>query len=269
MRCEFLAMVFLSCSFGALADPQSAPKALDSPIRGDAKANPDKGQSDRQRVQGQYEQVMAPVAKSSETANPLNAKDHSRVSHQELTKGDRGVLGFSVESWIAIFTAVLAFATFLLWHATRSLVKSAEETARKQLRAYLMIPNVTTKDSIAAVEIVATIPITNFGQTPAHACKFWIDYAVGEYPLKTKLQKDALSVSSSVGVVAPTSTFSAVIAIPRNETPVRENTTLYIFGNVEYFDVFNNKRSTEFRFYKQTPWNEGEWLIHEDGNDAT
>jgi hypothetical protein len=44
-----------------------------------------------------------------------------------------------VPNWIiAIFTVLLAFVTGFLWIATRALVKGAEVTADRQLRAYVI-----------------------------------------------------------------------------------------------------------------------------------
>src|SRR4051794_33085845 len=43
------------------------------------------------------------------------------------------------EEIIAAFTVVLAIATGYLWKATRDLVDGAENTAKRQLRAYIVV----------------------------------------------------------------------------------------------------------------------------------
>jgi hypothetical protein len=74
---------------------------------------------------------------------PLNSYRHCiyavfEASHNEL---------------IAAFTILLAIVTLFLWWATRGLVRGAEETARRQLRAYVFVEaagmyNVTTSSRL-------------------------------------------------------------------------------------------------------------------------
>src|SRR5947209_1045178 len=45
----------------------------------------------------------------------------------------------NAESIIALFTIILGIATWLLWRATKKLVKGAEATAKRQLRAYVHV----------------------------------------------------------------------------------------------------------------------------------
>jgi hypothetical protein len=62
----------------------------------------------------------------------------------------------------------LAFATILLWFATRDLVLGAERTARQQLRAYVFVSAAKLNISGRSLEsFVVDLIITNTGQTPA------------------------------------------------------------------------------------------------------
>ena len=69
---------------------------------------------------------------------------------------------------IAAFTIILAFATAFLYEATRDLVKGAEETAERQLRAYLGVKSgsrIISHDG--GNTFIVEIQIINSGQTPA------------------------------------------------------------------------------------------------------
>jgi len=46
----------------------------------------------------------------------------------------------NAESIIALFTVILGIATWFLWRATKRLVEGAEDTAQRQLRAYVSQP---------------------------------------------------------------------------------------------------------------------------------
>jgi hypothetical protein len=58
------------------------------------------------------------------------------------------ILGFRLkitDTLVALFTAALSIATFFLWRATRNLVKGADDTAQRQLRAYVGIESIELK----------------------------------------------------------------------------------------------------------------------------
>ena len=181
--------------------------------------------------------------------------------HEEEKSNNEAILAYGTAA-LAIFTFALAFYTARLW-------SDAKKSAERQLRAYLMLPKITSEESISAIEIKVIVPMQNFGQTPAHQCTFWADFTVDVIPLGVPLIQGPSADIGSVGVIPPTGTFSAHLSFPRfDEIKVVGNTTLYIFGRIEYIDVFDKSHWTEFRFYKQTPWNVGEWNIHAQGNDA-
>lgn len=85
---------------------------------------------------------------------------------------------FGRPEWVvAIFTAVLAFATYFLWRATVRLVRGAEKTAERQLRAYVLgnggsIRIFQANDGNRGLE--AHYELKNFGQTPATRFRSWI-----------------------------------------------------------------------------------------------
>src|SRR5258705_4982412 len=70
------------------------------------------------------------------------------------------------ESIIAFFTVILGVATWALWRATQKLVEGAEDTGKRQLRAYLIVEgtNIESKPG----KFISHFRIENTGQTPAH-----------------------------------------------------------------------------------------------------
>jgi hypothetical protein len=73
---------------------------------------------------------------------------------------------------IAAFTVILAFSTIALWSATRGLVRSAENTAERQLRAYVSYKggdfiHIDIADFDANKIPQCDLVLINQGQTPA------------------------------------------------------------------------------------------------------
>jgi len=74
------------------------------------------------------------------------------------------VINATSTAFIAFFTVVLAFATGFLYLATRDLVNGADNTAKRQLRAYLSAMPPVFKDKFPNT---ITVTIKNTGLTPA------------------------------------------------------------------------------------------------------
>ena len=62
-------------------------------------------------------------------------------------------------SLLAIFTGILGASTVALWLATRRLVREAEDTARRQLRAYVGIENIGIKNVEAGGKPLITVRV--------------------------------------------------------------------------------------------------------------
>src|SRR5689334_22225826 len=72
------------------------------------------------------------------------------------------------DTLVVLLTFLLAGGTFLLWLATQRLVQSAEETARRQLRAYMAIAAAIPRNVIiTGSRTTVLIAVQNMGQTPA------------------------------------------------------------------------------------------------------
>lgn len=120
--------------------------------------------------------IGGPPLSNPEAQKQQGSSEHaaSKDSHAEAKGfwdkvGDDPVAYFTV--WLAAFTGILAVATVILgaatvalWLATRRLVKGAEDTSERQLRAYLLV-----EEAQASVNgqgrFVVDITVMNYGQT--------------------------------------------------------------------------------------------------------
>ena len=92
----------------------------------------------------------------------------------------------------------------------------------------------------------------NFGQTPAHAVRYWGDLIIREYPLTSPLNSlpfQAGTFPINPGVKRPVAWETINPLTAEEETEIRAGTQrFYLYGFVEYFDIFNSRRTTTFRY---------------------
>jgi hypothetical protein len=108
-----------------------------------------------------------------ELPHPQTARGISREQERTATSSEPqtraeesvSVLGIHPGEW------GLIIATFLLWVATAKLVKAAEDTAQRQLRAYIFLEDAKVRQE--GENYIIHYRITNFGQTPAHKIRLY------------------------------------------------------------------------------------------------
>jgi hypothetical protein len=135
-------------------------------------------QSNQQASQKQYgtEQnplivKVLPSPKSKEEAN------HETYDRHERSRNETRLTWATI--WLAFVTTILAIFTGYLWNATRKMVRSTEETAKRQLRAFIFGkgfnhgPN-TWDDKIK--EYVFWVTWENVGLTPGLDVCSWINF---------------------------------------------------------------------------------------------
>lgn len=156
----------------------------------------------------------------------------------------------------AVFTVILGIATVLLWYSTSSLVKGADITARRELRAYMStMPDGTIFRSgqLKYFEL-------NYGRTPAkdlemHVC---VIEDTLDAPLKFDGPFQKLQVARYIG---PGQSVGKII--PGHS---RQDRPLFLYGYVEYTDVFECRWRRNFAFnYDHTRLINGddEWIAHD------
>jgi hypothetical protein len=80
------------------------------------------------------------------------------------------------EEIIAVFTVILALATLLLWRATRNLVRGAEGTAQRQLRAYVSLESGSVQHTSIDGQLgfIVSVALKNYGVTPGYHFRTWM-----------------------------------------------------------------------------------------------
>jgi len=186
----------------------------------------------------------------------------------------------STEGITALSTVVIAATT--IWYAivsTRSLnafrrqIRLSEETAERQLRAYVlgetasifnvanpvpMFPGQTFQPTGAEITNPASGPgviiqIKNTGQTPAFKVNHWGNICFAGVPLSMGLPAPlpqpfifesvlGPGISSTKLLFMPQPLSTAEVASLRNGTGA-----VYVYGHIEYEDAFGNARRSSYR----------------------
>jgi Ca2+/Na+ antiporter len=147
----------------------------------------------RERAGHSSQQITVPTNSTAPTVINIFASKHAD-GKSECTSPDwkewgsfalcKSLEWLDAEKTIAIFTVILAFATFYLWLATRALVRDAKETSQRQLRAYIS----ANPSEISSAEkeerfVQITFILKNLGQTPARELHYIFDFSVFPNPL--------------------------------------------------------------------------------------
>ncbi len=168
---------------------------------------------------------------------------------------------------------ILALATLLLWWATRKLVIGADTTSRHQLRAYVGIQRIVIARNNP---LVARVFIANTGKTMAKHVTVEIAnmlHSVGTPQFKSGKQQPKITVMPN-----QICEFTQEIEIhPAAEflSFYREGLgIIYVWGRIDYTDVFGKPHWTTFRFengkHIHTEDIEEHWLTKysEQGNET-
>jgi hypothetical protein len=177
-------------------------------------------------------------------------------------------------TWINVVSAAIALCAlfvsgFLAW--------TIRENGQRQLRAYAAVgePHFGARHPVTV-----QIAVENNGQTPArrvtaHLHRKWVPYG-------HKLPKDFSCPDfgevgpSSIAVLNPgkRKTFTFPIDPKELEQVRNKETALFLYGHVDYVDVFDELRMSEFNYrYSQIIGDDGKdrahsLLMQPDHNDA-
>jgi hypothetical protein len=202
---------------------------------------------------------LAPTTGERGTENvPLVIKEDAR-DHQEHATNERIALYTTIV--LTAITAALAIFTGALWWATRRLVTDARVTAEKELRAYLY-PDATflaeglmlnPSNPAHANEPGVGFAFRNLGKTPATKTISWAQIKV-IHPAQE--QQECIVpplVNVSVSIAAPGQLITKLMWFGRPLTTIEiaeiQNhvRAIYLYGRIEYEDVFGAKQFTNFR----------------------
>lgn len=156
----------------------------------------------------------------------------------------------------SVFTALIAFFTFILalaggWH-----VYVAGATARRQLRAYVFITQTEISGVAAHTQPVSQLVIRNTGQTPAHDVVVYGNMIFDEFPLKKDLPvlvfSDPQLTKENLGPGSERYKWEyALVPLTEEQINLMNAGThaLYVYGEIRYCDVFRKKRYTKYLYY--------------------
>jgi hypothetical protein len=163
-----------------------------------------------------------------------------------------------LSSFLVLITGALAFYTYHLWKATYQLAKGAEETAKKQLRAYVSVKEITPQKVAAADRSLVdnwriNIILANGGNTPTKNLLCGINWGVFDQPLPDDFEfPDKPHSEPTIGLIGPNAVlYSEYVDIP---TPLIDSHVanghkhVYIWGWVDYNDIFDStsRHRTEY-----------------------
>lgn len=160
---------------------------------------------------------------------------------------------------LVVATSWLAAVTHRLWSSTAALVKGAEDTAERELRAYLWMRAIELHDLAPGTLPSVTCQLGNSGKTPAYDTEVLASCLVYAYPLPPNTPFPSVgstAVGTSMVVFPGDEPFSVTAAFSTklpglNEEQVRailkgDTMRLYVFGLAKYRDAFDKLRETRF-----------------------
>ena len=161
--------------------------------------------------------------------------------------------------------------------ATRDSVKLAEDTAQRQLRAYVNVGKSQLDNFGFNQPPTITVELVNHGQTPAYKVRRKMRIFASAYPLATNPDLEPGSDESILGpsgdVNMGPSALTVALSADQTANIVAGNWAIYAIGIVKYIDAFSAERTTKFSlFYRgngKFPGQNGIALAHaEKGNEA-
>ena len=182
------------------------------------------------------------VVKILPSAKSIAEADYETYERHEKFTNERRLTWATI--WLAIVTTLLAIFTAYLWDATRKIVRSAEETAKRQLRAFIFgkgfnyAPHIWDK---TIREYVFWVTWENVGLTPGIDVCNWIE--VKSHPANEE-QQIVFTPSNErrPAVMGPRATAqTGFITVPL-ETMMqrwRNETRIFVWSRVEYRDIFD------------------------------
>jgi hypothetical protein len=159
----------------------------------------------------------------------------------------------------AAATLVVAFFTFTLWRATDRLWDAGErqldhlnDTAERQLRAYITQVSSTLFDILAVPKV--KIVLKNSGQTPAYDVVIWGMIFIGQFPPTEDMPwpSDPMVANDKTrSIVGPgETTIGYAMRNPLFDFEKVAIATgaaaLYLYGKATYRDAFGRQRWTKF-----------------------
>ena len=176
-----------------------------------------------------------------------------------------------IDPAVTLGTAVIAIANVFLVIKTAGLVKVTQDTARRQLRAYVLLSKAKVDNGRIPNLRRAEIILRNFGSTPASKVRCWMGLDVREFPLTSGLREageDLWLSSDALGSDRESTLANAAPLQPSLESALLAgNAAVYAYGEARYMDIFGNACHTRFRYFcRGGDLDSGRMSPYKDGN---
>jgi hypothetical protein len=196
-----------------------------------------------------------------------NQSPHSRENSTEIS-----IFGIKPGEWL------LSIVTLMLWGATVGLVKSADRTAGRQLRAYFDLRDIIVEDFEVGSTPSVILGFKNVGQTPAVDVLFRMSVGVRDFGNEPEEVDLAVTPDGSKSTVGRDGSLTGRLKMSEPlsqysfDAVKNDTAALFAWGIIRYSDIFQNSRYFRFRLAftaKVLAAGEGTMEICKGGNDAT
>ena len=160
---------------------------------------------------------------------------------------------------MAVFAAILAIFTFRLWGSTEKLwtvtnraLQHAEQTSRKQLRAYVSVEPLGIMDYAGHNCLVGRFQVRNMGKLPARDVSVYSTVGLDADAMKRDFPIGVARISPTVLPPGAAMEFLSYEAYPipadqlDRDEPLKLAGYLYVWGEVLYTDELNTVGWTAF-----------------------
>lgn len=215
-------------------------------------------------VQNDIHSIAGTLHAESQKQKTTEEIDHDKrnlAAQEDMAKWASRMFGVGIFETLVTLTGVVLVALTLRHtrraaDAARDTVNSMRDTAKRQLRAYVVIDEVNKETRYTwPPEFVLTIK--NAGQTPAHKLTVRTREIVAttepvdaDLDIQTAAEYEIpLGPGHTSEHLLPRESLRDVCATCSYEAFMRDRLhTLYIAGEIKYDDVFGNEQQTNFRF---------------------
>jgi hypothetical protein len=213
-------------------------------------------ETDKKQERSDKTLTIKPVVASPQEPNK-KAADQTEKSGQMGTEFWSPLSGYRLkitDTMLVAVTLLLFLATLALYFATKRLVQGTDETAKKQLRAYVGIPKIESvfeyADRANLSRVLYHAHVENFGQTPALKCRAQIvpvicppqevDTRNFEWPPEPEelLSRFTIFPRASAGSVEVAVSMDDLVRVFRDEIAYISHV------RCEYVDIFEKSHTT-------------------------
>ncbi|MFL6333249.1 MAG: hypothetical protein ACJ754_07915 [Pyrinomonadaceae bacterium] len=156
---------------------------------------------------------------------------------------------------IVVFTAFSTYYSSKQWEGLQQSLTDARETRELENRSYLFVKGANVGGELKeGGRVAALLTFANAGQSPAQNVSVWVnvDFKNSPVPEPMPMFPDDATQEPSYGVVGPqgemniTSYYKGVLTADKVGLINQRAETLYAWGIIEYDDIFQKRRKTEF-----------------------